>query len=161
MQHASRYLKGSMENEPELSWGTQMRGLVREMAPYRNSLGADEPPGICKAMDFDTRYTEILNTAKTEHEYDPPGKYHKDGYNLCAGMGKYKENHLLSPRGRRVPSNNNPSGRLLRILKRKQKQAITFRSFENLDYLCHCMGVLASLSSQNQNLFKNVTAILD
>ena len=161
LMHSLRYLKDSMQNEPGLEWNKSMRELIREMIHYRNSLneGEDIVPDI--AAGFETRYKEILGIAKDEYEYEPPSDYYKDGYNLYARMDRYMGNHLLFLRDRRVPPDNNLSERLLRIYKRKQKQAMTFRSFENLVCLCQSMGVLATLSSQNQNLYKSVTAIYD
>jgi hypothetical protein len=161
MSHPLRYLKGSMDNEPGLTWNMQMRELIREMIHYRNSLDTDEELDPDKVAGLEADYTKILDTAKGEYEYEPPSEYYKEGYNLAKRLGAYMENHLLFLHDKRVPSDNNLSERLLRIYKRKQKQVMTFRSFENLEYLCLSMGVLASLSSQNKNLYKNVTAIFD
>jgi hypothetical protein len=159
--HALRYLKDSAENEPQLKWNTQMRELLREMIHYRNSLGAEDGIDSGKVDSLEVLYKEILNTAKSEYEYEPPSAYYKDGYNLYMRLAKYMENHLLFLHDKRVPSDNNMSERLLRVFKRKLKQAMTMRSFESLEYLCLSLGVLASLSSQNQNLYKNVAAIFD
>jgi hypothetical protein len=156
-----RYLKDSMDNEPGLNWNEQMRELVREMIHYRKGLDPDEDADPNKVENFENRYTQILKIAKDEYEYDPPSDYYKEGYNLYARMDAYMKNHLLFLHDKRVPSDNNLSERLLRIFKQKQKQVMTLRSFESLDYLCRSMGVLASLTSQNQNLYKNVSAIFD
>ena len=61
----------------------------------------------------------------------------------------------------RVPWTNNHSERSLRKFKRKQKQAMVFRSFESLDYLCRCMGTVESMRMRNENLFEGITAIFD
>jgi hypothetical protein len=159
--HALRYLKDSIQNEPQLTWNSQMRGLLREIIHYMKTLGDGEDPDPDKAASFNARYDSILDTAKDEYEYEPPSHYYKEGFNLSVRLGEYKENHLLFLHDARVPSDNNLSERLLRVYKRKQKQVMTMRSFENLEYLCSCMGVLASLSSQDQNLYKSVSAIYD
>jgi hypothetical protein len=159
--HALRYLKDSIENEPELEWGTRMRYLLREMIHYRNSIGPGEDLDPDKVKRLEAEYTAILDTAKNEYEYDPPSKYYRDGYNLQARLDVYMENHLLFLHDKRVPADNNLSERLLRNYKRKQKQVMTFRSFENLIYTCSCMSVLASISSQNKNLYKKVTSIFN
>jgi hypothetical protein len=161
MVHPLRYLKGSMDNESGLTWNTQMRELIKEMIHYRNSLDTDEDPDPDKVTEFEANYTKILNIAKEEYEYEPPGNYYTEGFNLSRRLEEYMENHLLFLHDKRVPSDNNLAERLLRVYKRKQKQVMTFRSFESLEYLCNCMGVLASLSSQNQNLYKNVTTIFN
>ena len=85
----------------------------------------------------------------------------KKGYNLFKKMLKYRDNHLLFLHDRRVPHSNSLSERLLRIFKRKQHQVMTFRSFENLAYLCQSLGVIASLRSQGKNLYNNVASIFD
>jgi hypothetical protein len=159
--HPLRYLKDSIDNESGLEWNTQMRELIRGMIHYRNSLDSDEDIDQDKVAGIEAKYTQILNVAKEEYEYEPPSRYYRDGYNLYRRLDDYMENHLLFLHDKRVPSDNNLAERLLRIYKRKQKQAMTFRSFENLEYLCRSMGVLASLSSQNQNLYKNVAAVFD
>jgi hypothetical protein len=94
-------------------------------------------------------------------EYEPPGKYYRDGYNLYRRLDESMENHLLFLHDKRIPPDNNLSESLLRVYKRKQKQVMTFRSFESPEYLCRSMGVLASLSSRNQNLYKTVPAFFD
>jgi len=159
LSHPLRYLKDSMQNEPGLEWNKSMQELIKEMIHYRNNLDESEDIGPDIVAGFEIRYDGVLNIAKDEYEYEPPSDYYKDGYNLYARMDSYKENHLLFLRDRRVPSDNNLSERLLRIYKRKQKQAMTFRSFENLEYLCQSMGVLATLSSQNKTLYKSIATI--
>ena len=49
-----------------------------------------------KVAELDQRYDEIITTAKTEYEYEPPGKYFKDGYNLYKRMAEEKERYTLS-----------------------------------------------------------------
>jgi len=51
--------------------------------------------------------------------------------------------------------------KLLRQYKRKQAQAMAFRSFNGLKYLCESLGVIDSLRQQGGNLFKNVASIFD
>ena len=52
------------------------------------------------------------------------------------------QNHLLFLHDFRIPATNNEAESLLRNYKRKQAQAVTFRSFESIDYLCQCMSML-------------------
>ena len=166
LEHVLRYLKDSMDNEPDLKWNRQMRELIQEMIHFRNRIDPDDernPDKIDygKVMGFETRFDEILAGAQKEYEYDPPSKYYKEGYNLYKKLVKYKDNHLLFLHDRRVPPTNNLSERLLRIIKRKQKQAMTFRSFEGLDYLCRCMGTVALFRDQDENLFEAIAAIFN
>ena len=162
LAHLLRYLKSSIENEPNLKWNKQMRDLIRETIHYRNNVSQDGPSDDNKMVDlFEAKYSDILAIAKTEYEYEPPSKYYLDGYNLFLRLGKYMKNHLLFLRDRRVPADNNLSERLLRGFKRKQKQAISFRSFQNLDYLCRCLGLVYVSRLHNRNLFDHFANILN
>lgn len=59
-----------------------------------------------------------------------------------------------------IPATNNEAERLLRGYKRKQKQAVTFRSFESIDYLCQCMSMLVMMrQKEDVNLFDRVSQI--
>lgn len=118
LAHVLRYLKGSMENEPERTWNRRMHTLVREMLHYRNSLSQKEESDEERVRDFEKEYREIINKAKEEYEYIPASDYYKEGYNLYLRMEKYMSNHLLFLHDRRVPATNNEAERLLRKYKR-------------------------------------------
>jgi hypothetical protein len=160
--HLLRYLKDSMENEPNLKWNQDMRKLLQEMIHYRKchsegntNLDPD------KVKEFENRYIEILNLAKKEYEYEPPSYYYKDGYNLYKRMDEYRNNHLLFLHDLRIPTNNNLCERKARVFKRKQRQVMAFRSFDSLVYLCNSMSIIDILSTKNDNLFKSVAKILN
>jgi hypothetical protein len=159
LDHGLRYLGDSILNEPGLSWNERMRDLLREMIHYRNGLTDEKQllPEI--AEGFEKKYNEVLETAKAEYEYEPPGDYYKEGYNLYRRMDDYSESHLLFLHDFSVPTNNNLSERLLRIFKRKLKQMMTFRSFECLDYTCKSLSVIALLRAENKNLYSSISAI--
>ena len=71
-------------------------------------------------------------------------------------MDTFMENHLLFLHNMKVPATNNEAERLLRKYKRKQAQAVSFRSQSNLDYLCQCMRMLALMrQKENTNFTKN------
>jgi len=93
--HVLRYLKDSIENEPNLKWNKQMRQLLQEMIHCRNSLDHDNDLAPDIVAGYETRYLHILGIAKEEYEYEPPSKYYIDGYNLYIRLYKYKESHLL------------------------------------------------------------------
>lgn len=160
LAHIQRQLKDSIENEPDRTWNQQMHTLIREMIHYRNSL---EPGNGCDQEEiakFEARYDQIVEKAKEEYEYIPATEYYKEGYNLSIRMEKYKENHLLFLHNLQVPATNNEAERLLRGYKRKQKQAVTFRSFESIDYLCQCMSMLVMMRQKEEvNLFDRVSQI--
>lgn len=161
LAHVLRYLKDSMENEPHLKWNKQMRGLIQEMIHCRNSPDSEDPPNVNNLERFEARYRDTLAVAQREYEYEPPSKYYKDGYNLYRRLDEYMENHLLFLHNAGVPSDNNLSERLLRVYKRKQKQVMTLRSFDSLDYLCRSMSMIALMCAKSENLYVNVAKIFN
>ena len=51
-QHILRYLVGSMQNEPQLKWNSQMHSLFQKMIHYKNGLGLDDiNPGIAAGFE--------------------------------------------------------------------------------------------------------------
>lgn len=160
LAHVLRYLKDSMENEPERTWNREMHSLVQEMIHYRNGKDPCAELEPEKVAGFEEKYLKILETAQKEYEDIPPGKYYKDGYNLYRRMKTYMQNHLLFLHDTRVPATNNEAERLLRNYKRKQAQAVTFRSFESIDSLCQCMSMLALMRlEESENIFDRVSQI--
>lgn len=158
LAHLLRYLKDSMENEPHLSWSRQMRRLVQEMIHYRNGMRTDAGMNPEKVKNYEGRFLDILTIAHKEYEYEPPSAYYKDGYNLFRRLRDYMDNHLLFLHNEMVPTNNNLSERLLRIFKRKQKQAMTFRSFDSIVYICDCLSMIETFHMQGKNLFQSVSS---
>lgn len=153
MAHVQRYLKDSIANEPERTWNKQMHSLIQEMIHYRNSL---EAGGECEesvVSRYEERYREVIEKAKEEYESVPASDYYRDGYNLYLRMDRQMRNHLLFLHDMRVPASNNAAERNLRNYKRKQKQAVTFRSDQNHDYLCKGMSMLVVMRQNEQNLF--------
>lgn len=160
LAHVMRYLKDSMDNETERIWSKEMRLLVQEMIHYRNNLAPENKSNPEKISEYETRYKEILETARNEYDYIPASEYYKDGYNLYLRMQKYMANHLLFLHDSRVPTTNNEAERLLRSYKRKQVQAMSFRSQESIDYLCQCMSMLVMLRQKEEpNIFDRVSQI--
>ena len=160
LAHVLRYLKGSMDNEPDRTWNKDMHSLVQEMIHFRNGLQPSEELDPCKVSEFEERYRKILETARKEYENVPANDYYRDGYNLFLRIEKYMQNHLLFLHDSRIPATNNEAERLLRNYKLKQAQAVTFRSFESIDYLCQCMSMLVLMRLEEPaNIFDRVSRI--
>ena len=162
MQHNERHAIGSEENEKDLKWNKKMHELIKEMIHYKNSIDDNDDLDPIIVSGFETRYDEILEEAKKEYEDDPPTDYYRDGYNLYLRLVEYKESELLFLHDKIVPANNSLAERLARIYKRKQKQAIVFRSDMNFEYICNSLSVISTYRYQNkENLYGKVLAIFD
>ena len=161
LAHVLRYLKDSISNEPDRVWNKEMHLLIQDMIHYRNkAVSSGKSPDSHKVSEFQKKYLEILEIAEREYENIPASEYYREGYNLSRRMKKYMQNHLLFLHDFRVPATNNEAERLLRNYKRKQTQAVTFRSFESIDYLCQCMSMLVLMRLEEpNNIFERVSRI--
>ena len=160
LAHVLRYLKSSIENEPDRTWNKKMHSLIQEMIHFRNKSQVPYTPETEKSSEFEKQYLKILETARKEYEDIPANTYYREGYNLFLRMEKYIRNHLLFLHDFRIPATNNEAERLLRNYKRKQAQAVTFRSFESIDYLCQCMSMLILMRLEEpENIFDRVSKI--
>ena len=159
--HPIRYLKDSIDNEPKLEWNKQMRGLLQEMIHHRKNLEPNEDVDPDKIDAYTARYRGITKLAKREYEYEPPTKYYIEGFNLYKKLDDYEENHLLFLYDKNIPTTNNLSERLLRVLKRKQRQVMSFRSSENMEFLCDSMSIIETFRLQDRNMYKSAVEIFN
>ncbi len=117
LSHILRYLKDSIQNEPDRTWNKEMHKLIQEMIHVVNQKEAGEKCSDDQIAGFEERYQAILAKAKEEYEYEPASEYYMDGYNLYRRMDKYAKNHLLFLHDPRVPHNNNVNGRYLVLVQ--------------------------------------------
>ena len=137
-----------------------MRSLLQDMIHFCNGCQPFLEPEPVKISELEKRYREVLETVRTEYGNVPANKYYRDGYNLFLRMEKYMQNNLMFLHDSRVPATNNEAERLLRNYKLKQAQAVTFRSFESIDYLCQCMSMLVLMRLEEPaNIFDRVSRI--
>ena len=157
LAHVLRYLKGVMENEPSRTWAAEMRGLLRKMIHEAKHAEGALPEEKCAA--FEKEYGAVLEKAAEEYEYEPPGKYCRDGYCLQKRLREGKEHYLYFLRHPEVGYTNNVSERCCRKYKRKQKQAVTFRSEKNAQYLCDALSVIETRKNRGENIYRAVREI--
>lgn len=156
ISHPLRYLKGSIENEKSRTWNIQMREILQEMIHYRNSQDDEAMPNQEKVSEFKDRWRQILKVAEVEYDEEPPNKYYKEGYNLFKRFDKYMDYHFTFLEDFNVPATNNFAERALRLVKRKQHAAVTFRSFEGLEYYCDALTMIGTLRLQGRKLYKAI-----
>jgi len=159
LQHVVRYLVGSVQNEPHLTWNALMLEHVRAMVHLRNSLPPGGGPGPAEAAAMEARYDEILALAEEEYAESPPTKYYRDGYNLFRRMRDYREHHLLFLRDPRVEPDNSLCERKARLFKRRQHAAIAFRSLEGLGYVCDGIAAVDNMRAAGKDVFAETSAI--
>lgn len=143
-----------MENEQGLCWNKKMHDFLSRMiheVKQANRMIPEE-----RVCEYEKEYSGILEEAMQEYESHPPTKYYRDGYNLAKRMLEYQHNHLLFLRHPEVDYTDNLSERLLRIFKRKMKQAVTFRSNQTVEYLCDALGIIETSRARGMNIYDTV-----
>lgn len=158
LSHISRYLVGSIENEKNLTWNKVMKEWISEALAYWNNIkkGADQEDNQ-KDTNFLNRYDEMVELAKKEYDYEPPNDYYREGYNLYKRMYEDREDYVLFIKDKSVPPTNNIAERYARVYKRKNIQAMCFRSKNGVEYFCNGLSVIQTIKNRGENLFIAVT----
>ena len=145
--HELRYLKGSMDNEPNLTWASLMREYLQFLMHYvstekrngRNELSDEERTA------FINQYDEILLLAEQEYEKHPPDRrYYVDGLNTMKRLKKRREHYLRFLSDLSIPYQNNPAELIARKEKMHSKQSGGYRSEAYSQYHCDVLSVLES-----------------
>ena len=161
LAHVLRYLQGSIENEPNLKWNRKMQALVREMIHFAKQHPRSRYPDHPKVKQFRSRYREILRLGREEYEIHPPTESYREGVNLCNRMREYEAAHLFFLDHPDVHWTNNISERCLRKFKRKQKQAVVFRSLSGVKDYCNVLTIIETARLQKQNPYDAVRTIFE
>lgn len=158
LSHVSRYLVSSIENEKNLTWNKLMKEWISEALAYWNNIkvGAEQEDNQ-KDIDFLNRYDEIVELAKKEYDYEPPNGYYREGYNLYKRMYEDREDYVLFLKDKSVSPTNNIAERYARVYKRKNIQAMCFRSKNGVKYFCNGLSVIQTIKNRGENLFSAVT----
>ncbi len=145
--HEERYLKGSMDNEPHLTWASLMREYMQalihfvkeEKANGRESLAREE------IKFFEKQYDEILRLAEREYIAHPPNrKYYINGYNTMKRLENRRNSYLHFLHDLSIPYQNNPAELVARKEKMHSKQSGGYRSAEYAQYHCDVLSVMES-----------------
>lgn len=159
LAHLDRYMKGAIENEPEKTWPGEMHAWISESIGYWNDVREERKEyDTSEAERFITRFTEILEKAEKEYEYEPPAKYCREGYNAFRRMKKDPEEYVLFLREPSVPPTNNLSERCARKFKRKAHQVMSFRSEKGVERFCDGLSITESIKARGGNLFEEMAS---
>lgn len=161
MAHVERYVRSSIENEPDLTWNRELLEWIREAVHFWNCAQEEENPDREKAAELEARYDGIMKKAQEEYEYEPPSEYFRDGYNLFKRMEEGREDYVLFLRDLSVEPTNNLAERCARKYKRKAAQVMCFRSEEGVNYFCDGLSVLQTMKMKGKQTYEAVTAIFN
>ena len=155
LAHVLRYLVAAQENEPHLTWHKKMHSLLQRIIhtskKARNKGNKGIPPD--KKRELKEKYYSILDLATEEYDAHPPSADNNAGYNLQKRLRDYADAHLYFLDHPDVDHTNNISERELRKFKRKQKQAVVFRSQNGPGFVCDALTIIETARMQNQSVF--------
>jgi len=154
LAHVLRYLVGAIENEPQLTWHKQMHSLLQHMIHVAKCNKNGIP--IDKVKQMTQKYESILITASNEYNLYPPLKEYMDGFNLQKRLKKHQKDHLYFLKHLEVDFTNNISERGLRKFKRKQKQAVVFRSDTGGQHVCDALTIIETARLQHRNVYATI-----
>jgi len=158
LAHVLRYLKDSIDNEPNLTWHKKMHSFLQTLI---HEVKENREIGEEKCLEYEAEYNHILEKAREEYEYEPPSDYYRDGYNLQKRLHEYQDSHLFFLRHPEVDYTNNRSERYCRKYKRKQKQAVTFRSSKSGEDYCDVLGVIETGKLKGQSAYRTITSAFE
>ena len=135
--------KDSIDNELDRTWNKEMRSLLQDMIHFCNGCQPFLEPEPVKISELEKRYLgRYWKQSERNMETFQQTSITGMGITFISENGEiYGQNLMFLHDLPRVPATNNEAERRLRSYKRKQAQAVTFRSFESIDYLCQCMSM--------------------
>ena len=145
--HELRYLLGSVENEPHLTWASKMRELMQEMIHSVNEAKRDGRTQLedDEIISFEKRYDSILKLAEHEYELNPPNmKYYGEGKRIVNRLNKNKSSYLYFLRHIEVPATNNAAELVARKTKMHSKQSGGYRNSDYAQYYLDTLSVIIS-----------------
>jgi len=157
MTHVKRHVISSIENEKSLTWNSRMKEWIKAAVAYWNKVQEGMPEDPARVSELEQQYDEIISKAKEEYEYEPPGEYFKDGYNLYKRMAEEKERYLLFLHDPSVEPDNNLAERYARKFKRKASLVMCFLSQKGVDNFCDGLSITQSIKAKGGNLYESVS----
>lgn len=145
--HEMRYLLGSVENEPHLTWAAKMRALLQEMMHTVNEAKRSGQTKLDKKVisDFYQRYDKTIELAQEEYKKNPPNmKYYPDGKRTMNRLYQHRDSYLYFLNHIEVPATNNAAELVARKVKMHSKQSGGYRNRDYEQYYCDTLSVLES-----------------
>lgn len=169
LEHVKRYLKRSIEQEPDLTWNIQMYDFIKKlMAEAKKadkeresrvgddaeniSINPDNPHARFTAeaiKEYKEEFQRILDIGMQEYEKFPAKDWFRDGKNLCTRLNEDPNAYLLFLEDDEVDFDNNDAERAARQIKRKQACCMEFRGFLSVIAYCESKSIIEILKATN------------
>lgn len=153
--HELRYLRRSIENEPNMTWNKDMENFLTKIIHSFKTEGEPDEETLEK---WKKEFDEIIETG--EKEYKARGKLiWKEGENTVKRLKRHKDAvfYFLNHPG--IPFHNNHSEMLARQVKRKTKTCDHFQNNQGLSDYCDMASVLHTEKMHGRNLYTKATEV--
>ena len=159
MSHILRYTIASIESEQKMKWNRRMLRWIKRAIKHWHSYQNDSADAWRKKSDkLIEQFLDIVKHGMMEYEYDPPGKYFRDGYNLCKRIQDSPNDYVLFLKDPNVPPTNNLAERCARKYKRKAHQVMSFRGDHGDKYFCDALSIIETLKCRKLNLYREISS---
>ncbi len=111
--------------------------------------------------EYEKKYDEIIALSKDENKNIKSTFYKGKAKTLANRCEKYKNNHLAFMKDFKVPFDNNPSERALRIVKTKTKVSGGFRSEDGCQIYCDAISIINTAKKRSINPFTAIISVFN
>lgn len=157
--HKTRRLQDAIENEPEHTWHTDMKAFLTGLLHWRKSWDNEGVPTPEEIARLREDYDRIVEKGEKEYENIPPARWYTKAYTLLRKFRENKEDILYFLEHPWIVPENNFAEQLLRKLKLKDKQAVTFRSAKYVEYFAHFLTHTQTQLLQGRNMYDSLLEV--
>lgn len=158
LAHELRYLKGSIENEPDLTWNKKMHELLQNVI-HQFKQGEIYQKQIYEILD---KFNDIIELAEKEYEgKEAQLKYYDKGFNTYKRLSEYRENVFYFLDHPDIPYTNSEAERRARRSKSKMNVIGGFRSSDSTEYYLDFMDFIETKRDEDINLYEEMKAVFD
>lgn len=154
LSHILRYLTAVIEESPNITWHKSMKNLFQEVIHKKKN---NETVSYDETIN---RFLSIIDNGLEDYKNFPPNKYEMEGPKLLRRLAKYSKENFLFLKNDLIDYTNNCSERNLRKYKRKQKQAIVFRSSSSIESICAFLSIVETAKINGQSGFKAINSVV-
>ena len=159
LQHLLRDAQDSIENEHNKTWSIKLKSFIERLFHDQKNFGPEGPDAEYKQQVRD-ELDSILALGQREYEYEPAPSWYPKGQALLSRLIRLKEYMFVYLDHDNVDMTNNRSETALRHIKRKQAQAVTFRSSQGVADLCTVSSVVKTERLNGRRVFPALCRIL-
>lgn len=136
-----------------------MKKFLTGLLHWRKSWSDEVVPTPEEISRCREEYDRTVEKGEKEYENIPPARWYTKRYTLLGKFRSNKEDILYFLEHPWIVPENNFAEQLLRKLKLKDKQAVTFRSAEYVEYFAHFLTYTQTQLLQGRNMYDSLLEV--